>query len=201
MDFINTKDNLEKNGFTVTCFETAMEAGEYLSEEIRNKTVGFGGSVTLQEMGLYETLSENNTVFWHWNAHEGKAPKDMIEASKNADIYISSANGIAETGEIINIDGTGNRVAAISHGHKKVYIIAGINKLEENFEKALFRARNIAAPLNAKRLNRNTPCAVKGDKCYNCSSEERICRNLSVLYTKPSGAEYEVVLINEKLGY
>ena len=201
MDFIKTKENLEKKEFKVTCFETANQAKEYLVNEIKNKTVGFGGSVTLQEMGLYELLSENNTVLWHWNPLCGKSPKDMLEASKNADVYISSANGISQTGEIINIDGTGNRVAAISHGHEKVYIILGINKLEENFEKALFRARNIAAPLNAKRLNRNTPCAAKGDKCYDCSSLDRICRNLSVLYSKPSGAEYEVILINEKLGY
>ena len=201
MDFTTLKGNLEKNGFKVTCFETSQDAKEYLTEEIKNTTVAFGGSITLQDMGLYESLSNNNDVFWHWNIPEGKTAKDMLDASKNADIYMTSANGISESGEIINIDGTGNRVAAISHGHKKVYIVAGKNKIAPDFEKALFRARNIAAPLNAKRLSRKTPCAQNADKCYDCSSPERICRNLSVLYIKPSGAEYEVVLINENMGY
>ena len=108
---------------------------------------------------------------------------------------------MAETGEIINIDGTGNRVAAVSYGHKKVYIIVGKNKVEPDFEKALFRARNVAAPLNARRLARNTPCVKNELKCHDCKSPERICRTLSVFYTKPSGCEYEVVLINEELGY
>lgn len=201
MDYKALKTNLEKNGFKVTCFETSKAAKEYLTKEIKDTTVSFGGSITLQDMGLYESLSKNNEVFWHWNIPEGKTAKDMIDASKNTDIYISSANGIAQSGEIINIDGTGNRVAAISHGHKKVYIVAGKNKIAPDFEKALFRARNIAAPLNAKRLARKTPCAQNADKCYNCSSPERICRNLSVLYIKPSGAEYEVVLVNENMGY
>lgn len=114
---------------------------------------------------------------------------------------MSSVNGIAETGEIINIDGNCNRVAGTLFGHEKVYLVAGSNKIEADYEKALYRARNIAAPLNAKRLNRNTPCAVSGDKCYNCKSPERICKGLTVLWQMPSGREYEVILIDEKLGY
>ena len=122
-------------------------------------------------------------------------------AAVRADIYISSVNGIAETGEIINIDNTGNRVAAVSYGPKTVYLIVGKNKIAPDYESALFRARNVASPLNAQRLNRKTPCAVNGDRCYDCNSPERICRNLSVLWEKPIGAEYEVNLINEDLGY
>lgn len=201
MDFKITKENLEKKGYKVTCFETSDDAKKYLASQISDKTVGVGGSVTVKDMGLYDSLKENNTIYWHWNIPDGKTSQDMIAASKNAQIYISSANAISQNGEIINIDGTGNRVAAISFGHEKVYIIAGKNKIEPVLEKAIQRARNIAAPLNAKRLARNTPCAANADKCYDCSSDERICRNLSILYTKPSGAEYEVVLINEDLGY
>ena len=122
-------------------------------------------------------------------------------AASQAEIYISSVNGISEQGEIVNIDGTGNRVAAISYGPSKVYLVVGANKVASDYESALFRARNVAAPLNAKRLNRKTPCAANADKCYDCTSPERICRNLSVLWTKPSGAEYEVILIKESLGY
>ena len=122
-------------------------------------------------------------------------------AASNAEIYISSVNGISEQGEIVNIDNTGNRVAAISFGPKKVFLVVGENKVCSDYESALFRARNVAAPLNAKRLNRNTPCSIRADKCYDCKCEDRICRNLSVLWTKPTGLDYEVILINESLGY
>ncbi len=114
---------------------------------------------------------------------------------------MSSINGLAETGEIINIDGNCNRVAAILYGHEKVYLVAGQNKLAKDYDAALWRARNIAAPLNTKRLNRKTPCAVKGDKCYDCRSPERICATLSVLWTKPSSCDYEIILIEENLGF
>jgi len=201
MEFTKLKENLNKKGYAVNVFETSDDAKKYLKEQISGKSVGFGGSITVQEMGLYDELYENNTLFWHWNLKDGKTAGEILSEARSAEIYISSANAIAETGEIINIDGTGNRVAAMSYGHKKVYIIVGENKIEPDFDKALFRARNIAAPMNARRLERKTPCAQNELKCYDCNSPERICRNLSVFYTKPSGCEYEIILINEKLGY
>ena len=201
MDLNKTKENLEKKGYKVTCFETSDDAKKYLASQISDKTVGVGGSVTVKDMGLYDSLKANNTIYWHWSIPEGKTSRDMLDESRHAQIYISSANAISQSGEIINIDGTGNRVSAISFGHEKVYIIAGKNKIEPDLEKALSRARNVAAPLNAKRLLRKTPCAINADKCYDCSSPERICRNISILCTRPTGAEYEVVLINEDLGY
>ncbi len=199
--FASLKDNLEKNGFSVSVFENAASAAKYLDSKIDGKTVGFGGSVTLRQMGLFEMLSSHNSVFWHWSS----LPKEEAEAIRRnaalADIYISSVNAISETGELVNIDGNGNRVSAIQCGHEKVYLVAGINKLAPDFDTALFRARNIAAPLNAQRLGRNTPCAKKADRCYDCSSPERICRGVSVLLKKPTSCDYEVVLINEELGY
>lgn len=126
---------------------------------------------------------------------------EMRAMARSASIYLSSVNGIAETGEIVYIDGDGNRVSEIMYGHKKVYLIVGKNKIAPDFESALFRARNIAAPLNAKRLNKRTPCAIKTDKCYNCRSQDRICRGLNVLWNKPESSEYEVILINEQLGF
>ena len=108
---------------------------------------------------------------------------------------------MAETGEIINIDGNCNRVASIFYGHKKVYLVIGENKLEKDYDSALHRARNIASPLNAKRVGVKTPCAVKGDKCYDCKSSERICRGLSVLWGIPMTGEFEVILVHEELGY
>jgi len=109
--------------------------------------------------------------------------------------------GLAETGEIINIDGTGNRISAALYGHKKVYFVVGKNKIAPTYEEALHRARNIAAPKNCVRLGLKTPCAAKADKCYDCASPDRICCGLSVLWTKMLGADMEVVLIDEELGY
>lgn len=200
-DFTTLKGNLESKGYGVSVFARKEDATAYLASQIQEKTVGFGGSVTLHQMDLFPALSAQNTVFWHDEKPEDMTVMETRTAATQADIYISSVNGISEQGEIINIDHTGNRVAAISYGPSKVYLIIGSNKVAQDFETALYRARNIASPLNAKRLNRNTPCAVHADKCYDCNSPERICRNLSVLWTKPAGAEYEVVLIDESLGY
>lgn len=201
MDLSIVEKNLKDRGYAVTIFETAAEVVNYLDMQIDNQTVGFGGSVTLDQMKLFETLERHNTVFWHNRIPTGKTSAEVRAAANNAAIYISSVNGLAETGEIINIDGNGNRVASIFYGHKKVYLVIGKNKLEKDYDSALYRARNIAAPLNAKRLGVKTPCAVKGDKCYDCKSPERICRGLSVLWGKPMSCEMEVILIHEDLGY
>ena len=143
-------------------------------------------------------MKENNQVAWHW---EVPGPETLAQAAA-AQVYLSSVNGIAETGEIINIDGTGNRIAATLYDREKVFLIAGVNKIAPDYDQALWRARNVAAPLNARRLNRKTPCAVNADKCYNCKSPERICNGLVVLWQKMKGIkEMEVVIINQELGY
>lgn len=201
MDFSIVEKNLKDRGYIVTIFETATEAVKYLDMHIDNQTVGFGGSVTLEQMKLFETLQSHNTVFWHQRIPEGKTSTAIRIAASQASIYISSVNGLAETGEIINIDGNCNRVASIFYGHKKVYLVIGENKLEKDYDSALHRARNIASPLNAKRVGAKTPCAVKGDKCYDCKSSERICRGLSVLWGIPMTGEFEVILVHEELGY
>lgn len=201
MDFSTVEKNLKNRGYAVTSFETASEAVKYLDMQIDNQTVGFGGSMTLEQMGLFEALQSHNTVFWHYRIPKGKTDNEVRLAANRAAIYISSVNGLAETGEIINIDGNCNRIASIFYGHEKVYLVIGKNKLEKDYDSALYRARNVASPLNAKRLGVKTPCAFKGDKCYDCKSPERICRGLSVLWEKPMTGEFEVVLIHESLGY
>lgn len=195
------KKNLENRGFTVSCFKTSVEAVEYMNSQIDGKTVGLGGSMTLDAIGIYDKLTSHNEVFWHQRVPEGKTPNEIKAAANGADIYLSSINGLAETGEIVNIDGNCNRIAAILYGHEKVYLVAGQNKLAKDYDAALWRARNIAAPLNTKRLGRKTPCAVKADKCYDCRSPERICSALSVLWTKPGACDYEIILIEENLGF
>lgn len=196
-DFETVKKNLLEHGFTVKTFAGAAEAANYLNTVIDGRTVGFGGSVTLDTMGLFESLGRHNTVAWHWK----QDPKTTYAPAASADVYLTSANGLSETGEIINIDGAGNRVSGTLFGHQKVYFVIGRNKLEPTYEKALWRARNIAAPKNAQRLQRKTPCARKGDRCYDCNSPERICRALTVLWEPMLGMEMEVVLIDEDLGY
>lgn len=193
-NFEKLAENLKKFGYDVSVFPTAAAAAAYLDGEIDGKTVGSGGSMTLQGMGLLELLGKHNTLVSHWQG-------DSREAAMATQVYLSSVNGIAETGEIINIDGTGNRVASTMFGHDTVYLIVGRNKVAPDYDAALWRARNIASPKNAQRLGRKTPCAVKGDKCYNCDSPERICRALAVLWRKPNGIRrMEVVLVDEDLG-
>ena len=200
-DFSVLKKNLIALGYTVSCFDTAEEAAQYLDAQIHHQTVGFAGSMTLEKMGLYECLSAHNEVHWHQRIPEGKTSKEVRVLANAASIYITSVNGIAESGEIVNIDANCNRVASIFYGHEKVFFVIGENKIEKDYDSALYRARNIAAPQNARRLGVKTPCAVKADRCYNCNSPDRICRALSVLWEKPMTAEIEVLLIHENLGY
>lgn len=190
--------NLEARGFQTKIFQTGAEAADYLSSSLADEDIAFGGSMTLTELGLFERLSEKNRVYWHWQKSRESEWKEAPAYS----VYLTSANALAETGEIINIDGTGNRVASTLFCKKKVCFIIGVNKIEENFDKALWRARNVAAPLNARRLNRKTPCAVGELKCHDCKSPERICRGLVVHWNKTTGVdEAEVILVNETLGY
>ena len=201
MNFETLKNNLEERGYTVSCHKTAKEAAEYINKKTDGTSVGMGGSITLEQMGLYDMLLGHNVVHWHQHTPKDKTSAEVRIAASGAEIYISSVNGLAETGEIINIDGTCNRVASIFFGHKKVYLVVGKNKIAKNYDEALWRARNIAAPKNARRLGVNTPCAKDADRCYNCKSPQRICRALCVLWEKPMGSDIEIVLIDEELGY
>ena len=200
MAFEKVKSTLEKNGYTVSVFATGKEAADYLANEVKGMSVGLGGSMTLKEMGVEERLKENNTVYWHWNTTAD--PKESLRQAMTTDVYLLSANAIAEdTGEILNIDGTGNRVSSSLFGHKKVYFVAGKNKISPDYESALFRLRNVVSPKNAQRLGRKTPCALNADKCYNCDSPERICKALVVFFQKIGSMDVEVILIDEELGY
>lgn len=194
-DFTKVEQAVRQRGYTVHVFETGAEAADYLNGAIDGVSVGIGGSVTVQQLGLYDRLAQHNQVYWHWQG----GPEQRDKAA-GADVYLTSANGLAQTGEILNIDGAGNRVASTLYGHKKVYFVIGANKLAPTRDEALWRARNIAAPRNAQRLGKKTPCAVKGDKCYDCKSPDRICRGLVELWGPMMGMETEVILIGEDLG-
>ena len=200
MAFENLKKKLEDNGFSVSVFATGEEAAAYLNQVIDGKTVGCGGSMTLKELGLYDSLATHNTLYYHGTSDD---PQTAMKNAMTADVYLLSANAIAaESGELISIDGTGNRVASSLFGHRRVYFVVGINKLAPDYDSALWRARNIAAPKNAQRLGRKTPCAIRGDRCYDCRSPQRICRGLMVLWGPMAGTQAtEVLLINQELGY
>ena len=117
------------------------------------------------------------------------------------DAYVCSANAIAETGEIVNIDGMGNRLAGTMFGHKSVYIVAGVNKVCPDLDAAIYRARNVAGPLRARSMGKKTPCATGELKCWDCRSPERVCRAMTILMYKMMGMEKcELILVDEELG-
>ncbi len=209
--FDTVKSNLESLGYKVSVFAGAADAADYLDSSIDGVTVGFGGSMTLQGMDMFNRLKTHNTVYSHLNGFpEGDGfgsptPPDAsnpgFKEVSYSKVFLTSVNGLAETGEIINIDGYGNRVSAMLFGHERVYFVVGRNKLAPTYDEAMWRARNIAAPKNAQRKKLNTPCAVKGDKCYNCKSPDRICRGVAVMLYPMRNMEIEVVLVDEDLGF
>ena len=201
MDFSEIKGNLEKLGYKVSTFANKEEAMDYIDREVDGTTVGIGGSMTAHEIGLYERLITHNEVLWHHRPQEGKSADEIRAEAGNTEIYFSSANAIAKTGEIVNIDGCGNRIAETCYGHKKVYYIIGRNKITEDLDSAIYRARNIASPLNCKRFNLKNPCSQGEMKCHDCKSQTRICRIMSIHFMKPTSQEYEIILIDEDLGY
>lgn len=197
-DYEKLRQTLERKGYHTSYFETAEAAVDALNQQLNQTTIGFGGSQTVREMGLFESLATHNRCIWHWDKEKNIQPKEATDAP----VYICSVNGLSEDGELINIDGAGNRVASTLFGHEKVYLIVGKNKIAPDYDAALWRARNVAAPLNARRLEKKTPCAQGELKCHNCISPERICAALVVFWEKPAlCGEIELVLINQDLGF
>ncbi len=197
MDIEKTINNLKARHFEVSHFATGEEACAYLTGEINNTTVGIGGCKTVQQLGLFDKLKDcGNEVYWHWV----EPGMETLYKENAAEVFISSANAIAETGEIINIDGRGNRLAGMVFGNKKVYIVAGTNKICPDFESAVYRARNTAAVSNVQRFDVKTPCKLDG-KCHDCRSTDRVCNAMLVMWGPMMGMEkFEIVLIDEELG-
>ena len=197
-DLEKTRKNLENRGFRAHVFATGAEAADYLAQTLHNTCIGIGGSVTIDEIGVYDRLSADNDVIWRWK----KPTPDSRERGAAAETFLCSANGVSETGEIVNIDGYGNRVAPTIYGPQRVFLVVGKNKIAPDLNGAIDRARNIAAPLNARRLNRQTPCAVGEPRCHDCRSPEKICGVMTVFFMPPTSIkEFHVLLVNEDLGY
>ncbi|MCI8852914.1 MAG: LUD domain-containing protein [Lachnospiraceae bacterium] len=192
------KKNFENHGFLTSFFDSKEEAAAYLEGQIQNETVGIGGSMTVKEMGLYELLAGKNQVHWHWI----EPGRETLDKAAQATVYLCSANGVAETGELVNIDGNGNRVAMTLFGPRKVYFVVGRNKICPDLASAMERAKQVAAPKNSLRFDSRIPCrASGGEKCFDCSSPERMCRVTVILERACSMIEAEVVFIDEELGY
>lgn len=201
MDLLQVQNNLKARGFDCRVFSTGADAVRYLDETLDGISVAFGGSQTAAQLDLPAVLGTHNTVIHHWTIPAGKTRGEVLAAAAVTDVYITSANGVSVQGDLVNIDGAGNRVSSTLFGHKRVIFVIGKNKIAPDLDAAIRRARNIAAPKNAMRLGRKTPCAVRGDRCYDCSSPERICNGFVVLSRPMLGFQTEVLLIDEALGF
>ncbi len=195
---LKTEEALRRNGFDADAFESRGACVEDLLRKIpADATIAFGGSMTLKELGLYETLKEKGyDVKWHWVDKED----NLLKTIRTRTVYITSSNAITEDGKLVNMDGNGNRVASMFFGHEDVYVICGENKIVPDVPAAFDRIRKIAAPLNAKRLNVKTPCVHTGE-CTDCDSPERICNVETIMHKKPGMTNVHIMIIKETLGY
>ena len=164
-------------------------------------SASFGGSVTLGETGILEALRtrEDITLYDRDTANGPDEIKKIMHEALSCDYYFMSSNAITTDGELVNIDGNGNRVAALIYGPENVIIIAGMNKIVRNVEEGISRTRNIAAPPNCIRLNKNTPCAANG-VCGNCL-KETICDQIVITRASRVPNRIKVILVGEELGF
>lgn len=195
--------SLRENGFDAHYVETAAEAGaRVLSFAKPGGTVGFGGSMSVASLGLKEELTRGGALLLD-HAAPGLSPaekRELLRRQLTSDLFLSSANAVTLDGALVNVDGNGNRVAALSFGPAKTVVVAGVNKLVRDVEEAWARIETHASPMNARRLEKQTPC-VKAGACQDCRSDSRICRIYHVLRRRPSLSDFTVLLVGEPLGF
>ncbi|MBW1701506.1 MAG: lactate utilization protein [Deltaproteobacteria bacterium] len=196
-------ENLKKHGFDAHFVATSEDARELVLNMVSSyQTFGLGGSDTTRALGLLEELkAKGKTIHDHWQKDLSKEEDLDIRLNQGrCDCFFCSANAISITGEVVNVDGIGNRTNAMCFGPKKVVVIAGMNKVTPDIESALKRVRDIAGPMRAKSLGMDTPCAETGI-CNDCNSPQRICRITTILHRKPMLTDITVILVNEALGF
>lgn len=194
---------LRKNEFDAFYVDNSEEALIRILSLIPDKAkIGIAGSVTIREIGLFEVLENKDySIFSDWGEPRSKAERLKIrKAGLISDIFLTSTNAITLNGQLVNVDGTGNRVAAMIFGPNKVIVVAGANKIVDTLDDAFARIRNIAKPFNGKRLNLNTPCALTG-RCTDCSHKERMCKVSTVVEKKPNLSDIVIFIIGETLGF
>lgn len=192
---------LSKRGFDARYFYSAEEAVAAVLDIIpADATVGVGGSVTLQELGVLERLSERGTrVISHRPEMDMAESLDVRKEAVRAAFFLCSSNAITMRGELVNTDGIGNRVTGMIFGPETVIVLAGVNKLVADRDEAFSRVRNVAAPANARRLGLDLPCVERG-RCVECRSPMNICRVTAIISLKPIWTDLKVFLIGESLG-
>ena len=194
--------NLQRRHIEGFYCPSGEEAVKKVSELIADgSTVTWGGTMTVIDLGIPEHLKGRGTleIIDRDLAETPEERQAMYLRAFSADVYLSSANAISEDGVIVNIDGAGNRVAAITWGPKKVIFVIGLNKVTQTVEAALSRARGTASPINSARFDIKTPCKADG-VCHNCNSPECICNYVHFLRNSPKG-RHAVILVGENLGY
>ncbi len=194
---------MERRHFEACYCATAEEAKARVNELIPDgASVTWGGTMTVRDMGIPEMLKQRGTLdVWDRDAVETAEEKqEMYLRAFRADYYLSSANAVSEDGVIVNIDGNGNRVAAITWGPQHVIFVIGMNKVAQDVEAALKRARSTASPINAARFDIQTPCQVDG-QCHNCNSPQSICNYIHFLRNSSKPGRIIVILVGESLGY
>lgn len=203
MKINRTIEALKKNNMNGYYAKNRDEVIELIKDIVKEGSkVAVGGSETLSELGILEHLRSGRYDFLD-RYKEGLTREEVTNIFKQsflADAYLSSCNAITENGELYNVDGNGNRVAAILYGPDKVIVICGINKIVKDVDEAIKRNREISAPMNAKRLNKKTPCTKVG-YCMNCNSPERICNEYTLIKKQRSSERMHVIFLNENLGY
>jgi L-lactate utilization protein LutB len=194
---------LGQNGFTAVYCRTSQQAHDYILREAADAhSIGFGGSRTIVDLNVQEHLqAQGKEILNH--GMPGLTPEErmaIMRSQLTCDLFLTGSNAVTLSGWLVNIDGNGNRVAAMFFGPKKVIVVAGRNKLVDgDLQAAIDRIKNWASPPNAKRLNYNTPCARTGF-CSNCNSPERICRVTTVIDRKPRAMDIRVLVVNEDMG-
>ncbi|WP_054791158.1 lactate utilization protein [Lacrimispora sphenoides] len=194
---------LERNNMAGYLVQDKNELLELLRRLIPDgTTVGCGDSVTLEQTGVFEDLRKRDVDFLDKYdpslTREGK--REIYLKNFSADTFITGANAITGDGKIFNIDGNGSRVAPMLYGPEQVIVVAGTNKITEHVEAAVKRTRQVAAPLDAKRLNKSTPCTTLG-RCIDCGHRERICNDFVLITGQFIKDRIKVILVNEELGY
>lgn len=204
MNEVNTKliENFNSRNIDVEFFNTLDEVRDKILDIIPlNKTVGIGNSQTLKKLNVSKALSERGNIVYDKTLASTKEEVRLLKKkSLLTDWYITGTNAISAKGHIVNIDHSGNRVAAMTYGPDKVIIVVGKNKIEEDLEQAIHRARNYAAPRNAIRAGYNPPC-LEAKKCVDCKSKDRVCYILSIIEGQHETNRMTLFIVDEEAGF
>ncbi|CAG35353.1 lactate utilization protein [Desulfotalea psychrophila] len=201
------QENLARNNFDAYVAASVADAKHLVMNEIMPplavKTVGFGGSMTLKETGIYDALCESTELRVFRSDLSAQSAEDKIEVRRKSllvDIFFTGTNALVADGTLVNLDMIGNRVAALSFGPKYVVVVVGRNKIVEDLESAMERIKEYVAPINAMRLSMKTPCATTAE-CADCQSSQRICNTWAINEKSFPKKRIIVVLVNEDLGF